>query len=125
MLPEQAQQAVSTYASALAPDSDETLAAKGDTESFVALYRAYLTPVYRYAYARTGNKQEAEDATSATFERAWRNLPSYKPTGSFRGWLFTIAHRTLVDQLRRGYGRDTVPVESVASTLPSSAPGPE
>jgi len=37
----------------------EALAARGDVESFVCLYRAYLKPVYSYLYARLGNRQEA------------------------------------------------------------------
>src|SRR5690348_7351843 len=79
--------------------SDEALAARGDAASFTTLYRRHLRPVYSYLYARLGNMQEAEDVTSLTFERAWSSLKSYRQrsTGSFRGWLFTIAHRALAD----------------------------
>ena len=107
-------------------DSDEVLAGRGDTESFVRLYKSYLKPVYRYAYARLGNRQEAEDVTSLAFERAWSSLPSYRPTGSFKGWLFTIAHHSLVDYLRgRGSDRRAIPAVDLAETVPDPASGPE
>ena len=35
--------------------------------AFAALYRRYLTPVYRYLYARTGDMGLAEDLTLQTF----------------------------------------------------------
>lgn len=103
---------------------DEELAARGDVESFVCLYRAYLRPVYSYLFARLGNRQEAEDLSSLTFERAWQSLPSYRPTGSFRGWLFTIAYRALADHHRRPH-HSSVPVESAAEVLYNPSAGPE
>lgn len=84
--------------------SDEALAAlagHGDVESFVALYRRHLGPVYSYLYARTGNRQDAEDVTTLAFERAWQALPGYRPTGSFKGWLFTVAYRAYADYRRK------------------------
>ncbi len=78
--------------------SDEDLAGRGDAEGFKRLYRRHLPAVYRYAYARTGNRQDAEDLTALVFERAWANLPHYRATGPFRGWLFTIARRAAIDR---------------------------
>ncbi len=104
--------------------SDEDLAGRGDAEGFKWLYRRHLPAVYRYAYARTGNRQDAEDLTALVFERAWANLPHYRATGPFRGWLFTIARRAAIDRRRR-HRPDTVPVEALAEVLPDSAGGPE
>ena len=103
---------------------DEALAARGDADAFIQLYRRHLPAVYRYAYARTGNRQDAEDVTALAFERAWAALPRYRATGSFRGWLFTIAQRALADHRRRRRP-ETVPVEALAEVLPDPASGPE
>ena len=102
---------------------DEILAARADTDSFVLLYRRHLKAVYSYAYSRLADRQEAEDVASLTFERAWQSLPAYRPTGSFKGWLFTIAHRTLADYYRQAQP-SRVPIESATHVADSSV-GPE
>jgi RNA polymerase sigma-70 factor (ECF subfamily) len=106
--------------------SDETLAARGGVEGFIQLYRRYLTPVYRYLYARVGgNRQEAEDVTSLVFERAWASIGSYRPVGSFRGWLFTIARRTLADYYRGGSKGHPVQIDGLDGSVRDPATGPE
>ena len=105
-------------------DTDEALAVRGDADSFVLLYRKHLRPVYGYLYARLGNRQEAEDVTTLVFERAWLSLKRYRPSGSFKSWLFTIAQRGLSDHYRRRKPHP-VRVESVADTLLDPAAGPE
>ncbi len=106
--------------------SDEALAARCDAASFTLLYRRHLRPVYSYLYARIGNTQEAEDVTSLAFERAWSGLKSYRPKaeGSFRGWLFTIAHRALADGYRRK-DAPSVPIGDRERELLDPARGPE
>lgn len=104
--------------------SDEALAARGDAESFMVLYRRHLPAVYRYAYARTGNRQDAENVTAVAFEQAWASLGRYRPVGSFRGWLFTVARRALADHRRRGG-----PARDIGEALPDelfdASAGPE
>lgn len=73
--------------------------ARHDPEAFAVLYDAFALPVYGYCLARLGHREAAEDATSLVFAKALAALPRYRG-GSFRGWLFTIAHHTVVDGLR-------------------------
>src|SRR3712207_3572347 len=73
--------------------------AQRDPRAFAPLYEAYVDAVYRYCYRRLGNSDAAADATSAIFTRALSALPRYHHR-SFRSWLFTIAHNTLVDSWR-------------------------
>jgi RNA polymerase sigma-70 factor (ECF subfamily) len=76
--------------------------AKADPSVFAELYRRYLPRVHAFAYRRTGAVEVAEDVTSATFERALRNLGSYSwRPGGFGPWLFRIASNELVDHYRR------------------------
>jgi RNA polymerase sigma-70 factor (ECF subfamily) len=107
--------------------SDEALAVRCDADALVLLYRRYLTPVYRYLYARTGNTEEAEDITALTWERVLESLPHYRPTAPFRAWLFTLARRALADHYRRRPGSRApyVSLESVADTLADEGAGPE
>lgn len=96
---------------------DEALVGLGDAESFILLYRAYVGPVYRYLYAQLGDRERAEDALAQVFKQAWIDLPRYEPTGSFRGWLFHIAYRTLADYYPKPELR-LFPVEASAHVLP-------
>lgn len=104
--------------------SDESLAALGDVDGFIQLYRKHLNPVYSYLYARLGSREEAEDVTAITFERALSSIKGYKPTGSFAGWLFTIAHRSLADHYRQRKVKQ-VSVDAYTDMLFDPAQGPE
>ena len=81
--------------------SDEALVAATliDPQAFSGLYTRYLSPVYRYCYGRLGNREEAEDATSLVFTRVLVALPTYRG-GSFRSWLFAIAHNVVLNNWR-------------------------
>lgn len=75
--------------------------ARTDREAFAPLYRAYVTPVYRYFLRHVGSAQDAEDLTATTFSKALDSLDRYEERGSFAAWLFSIARHTLLDQQRR------------------------
>lgn len=65
-----------------------------------ALYRAYAGAVTGYVRARTS--AEAEDLVSEVFTSALTSLDRFAGgEPDFRGWLFTIAQRRVVDDLRR------------------------
>lgn len=74
--------------------------ARHDRHAFAPLYRRYVDSVYRYCYARLGDRDAAEDATSQVFAKALSALPSQRPDRSFRAWLFAIARNAVVDQHR-------------------------
>ncbi|CAN5688827.1 sigma-70 family RNA polymerase sigma factor [soil metagenome] len=74
--------------------------AKLDPAAFAQLYRRYVDGVFRYCVHRLGTREQAEDATSQIFLKALAALPSHRPGGSFRGWLFTIAHNVITDTYR-------------------------
>ena len=68
---------------------------------FAQVYREYVTRVYRYVYARVGNKEDAEDVTAQVFFEALERWPSYREQGKVAAWLFTIARRRVADYHRR------------------------
>ncbi|HEY7032089.1 MAG TPA: sigma-70 family RNA polymerase sigma factor [Thermomicrobiales bacterium] len=104
-------------------DEDALLVAHAqvDPSAFTVLYDRYVEAVYRYCDRRLGDRTAAEDATSTIFTRAFVNLPKYR-TGTFRGWLFTIAHNVVVDEHRRR--RPDAPIEAADETI-DPAPTPE
>ena len=95
--------------------------ARHDRRAFTPLYRRYVGPIYGYCYHRLGSREAAEDATSLVFAKALASLPGHRG-GSFRGWLYGIAHHVVADALRaRG------PDESLdaAASAVDAAPSPE
>ena len=82
-----------------ADDAELVARAQADRQAFALLYRRYLDPVHQYCYRRLGSREAAEDATSLVFTKAVASLPAYR-AGSFRSWLFTIAHHVITDDLR-------------------------
>jgi RNA polymerase sigma-70 factor (ECF subfamily) len=108
------------------PEADEQSlveAAQQDRVAFVALYRRYAKPVYRYFYHQVGNTDDSEDLTSTTFSKALASLARYERQGTFAAWLFGIARHTLLDY-RRAH-RIEIDVASVAATLHDPTPQPE
>jgi RNA polymerase sigma-70 factor (ECF subfamily) len=72
------------------------------TVDFDELYHAELPRVYNFFRYRVGNNQLAEDLTSETFEKAWRNRERYRSDiAAFSTWLFTIARRVAQDYYRK------------------------
>jgi RNA polymerase sigma factor (sigma-70 family) len=68
-----------------------------------ALQRLYedLSPVVA-GYLRSQGLRDVDDHASEVFLGAFRNLGSFTgDEAAFRSWLFTIAHRRVVDERRR------------------------
>ena len=95
--------------------------AVADRRAFAPLYARYLDPVHRYCHRRLGSREAAEDATSLVFAKALTALPGYRG-GSFRAWLFAIAHRVVVDEYRAA--RPAHPL-AAAAEVADPTPTPE
>ncbi len=87
-------------------DSFESVlqAAKEGAEwAWARLYRDLAGPVTGYLASR--GAPEPEDLAGETFLQVARNLQTFQGSeGSFRSWVFVIAHRRLIDA-RRAAGR--------------------
>jgi RNA polymerase sigma factor (sigma-70 family) len=80
-----------------------TVLAAARTDAPWAFERIFtaLSPVVE-GYLRTQGAAEPEDLTSEVFLAVFRNLPSFDgDEAGFRAWVFTIAHRRLLDARRR------------------------
>jgi RNA polymerase sigma-70 factor (ECF subfamily) len=82
----------------------------GDAEGFGQLYDRYVDVVYRFLYARVGDRATAEDFTSETFVRALRRIDSLSFQGRDVGaWLVTIARNIVLDHVKSSRVRLEVP----------------
>lgn len=85
------------------PDAALILAAQRDPHGFEPLFVRYWEPVLRYCALRLPDRQDAEDTASQVFVAAYAGLPRFRDQGgdgSFRAWLFTIAHHEVANAYR-------------------------
>jgi len=95
-------------------------------EAFADLYLEYLPRVLNYVRFRVGDEDVAQDLTGRVFERALAKRHTLRDEGAFGGWLFRIAHNTVVEHYRGT--RPQVSLEAAGESgiaFPSGAPSPE
>ena len=104
-------------------EEHEVAAARTNPAEFAVFYDRYVDAMFNYCLFRLWDRHDAEDATSLTFTRAFEALPRFKSDrGTFRSWLFTIAHNVVVNTHRdRRLHR---PLDAIFE-LPSREPGPD
>lgn len=61
---------------------------------------AHFDGLYRFAYSRLGNSEDAEDVVQDTYLKAFKAFDSLKPVGNVKAWLFQILINTIRDHIR-------------------------
>jgi RNA polymerase sigma-70 factor (ECF subfamily) len=100
----------------------------GEVAAFNVLVLHHQDAAYSLALRFLGSRQAAEDVTQEAFERAYRNLASFRGE-RFRSWLFTIVANAARDELRRQRRRpqrslDEARDDPERATLDPPDPGP-
>lgn len=73
-----------------------------DREAFGELYDCYLPRVYAFCRRYCDSREEAEDLTALTFERALAAITRYHQRDvPFSRWLLRIAANAIIDRSRR------------------------
>jgi RNA polymerase sigma-70 factor (ECF subfamily) len=85
--------------------------AGGDDAAFEVLFARYESRAYAFFLRRVGSTERAQDLYQELFLRIHRARDAYDPRRPFAPWLFQIAHRLLVDDLRRAYRWREVPLD--------------
>ena len=76
--------------------------ARHDRAAFAALYDLYVARVYAFCAVHSGTREEAEDLTAQTFERALGAIGRYEERGQpFSAWLLRIAANAAINRARR------------------------
>lgn len=76
-------------------------ALKGNRRAWLALIKRYESQIYHYGIRMTGNTHDAADLMQDIFVSVYRSLGNYRGEGSFRGWLFRVAHFRCIEFYRR------------------------
>lgn len=102
--------------------------ARRDPHAFAPLYERYADAIFGYCIRRVTDRELAADLTSQIFTRAIVAIPRYRPNvtpGTFRSWLFTIAHNVVVDTHRARRDLRSLDDDTVTYHLTDTAPSPE
>ena len=76
-------------------------ALKGHKKAWFALIKRYESAIYQYGVRMTGNPHDAADLMQDIFIAVFRSLTNYRGEGSFKAWLFRIAHFRCIEFYRR------------------------
>ncbi len=75
---------------------------RGEAAAFETLYDRHVKRAYSFFYRMTGgDAQTSEDLLQELFVRIWRSARSYRPTGDFLAYFFTIARNLVIDLSRK------------------------
>jgi RNA polymerase sigma-70 factor (ECF subfamily) len=88
----------------MSPDSEADLMGRycdGDAAAFHALYGLVAGRVLGYLIGFVGDRATAEDLLQQTFLKLHQARPAYVRGANPVPWIYTIAHRTALDELRR------------------------
>ena len=75
-------------------------ARRGDERAFLALYRSYRTPLFRFAWRLTGSVAAAEDVVQECFLALLDGVSFDANQGSLRAYLFGIARNLALKRIR-------------------------
>jgi len=91
-----------------------------DLPPFQHLLDAHAVDLHRFCVAQAG-PDHGPDCFQETVISALRAYPSLRDSRSLRGWLFTIAHRKVIDH-QRSAARRAVPVPDVPEAAAEIVP---
>ena len=100
-------------------------AAAGDEPAFSALVGRVLPRLRRWALARTGDPDEADDVVQETLIRMHRGLPGFTGGSRLSSWLYRVLANTANQRDRRRGRRPTVPVDTIAGARLGAGDGLE
>ncbi len=68
---------------------------------FEEVYQTESDAIFRFCLVRVSNREQALDITQETFLRYWQSLFKEKEIHNSRAFIFTVAHRLIIDWYRK------------------------
>ncbi len=84
-------------------DEDNNLVARylrGEEQAFNLLYQKYRMKLLHFVNNKIHDSDRSEDLVQEVFMRVWRHLRSYDPKRKFSTWIYTIASRMCLNEIR-------------------------
>ena len=92
----------------------------GNLAAFEQIVLRHQAEAWRVAYRLTGDAAEAEDIAQESFLRILDAAPRYKPTATFRTYLFRVLNRLCIDHIRKKRPIFTDSLPQRTDTAPSA-----
>jgi len=85
----------------------------GDEKAFREFYKMFFPKIYKYAYRKLQNREQAEDITSETFFKIFKHLNTYESrmNEGLDIWVYSIERNTIRDLFRKNAGIEILPLE--------------
>jgi RNA polymerase sigma-70 factor (ECF subfamily) len=93
-----------------------------DIEALSRLMAEVRPRLHRYCARMVGSVFDGEDILQEALAKAAEALPSAGSLAKAESWLFTIAHNTALDALRRRKRQAEVPLDPESAQLPDASP---
>jgi RNA polymerase sigma-70 factor (ECF subfamily) len=71
-----------------------------DEKAFMSFFDLYFNKVYQFIFKFIKEKTESEDLAQIVFIKIWEKRVILKDVQSINGYVFTIAHRIVIDHFR-------------------------
>lgn len=97
----------------------------GDGEAFRILMNSYRTKLFSYLWGFAETRETAEELFQETMIKVWKGIKKYHEHQNFSAWLFTIAHNTAIDNLRKRKRNNFTPLDEVNYNQSRSNPADE
>ena len=100
----------------------------GSRDAFCDLYDLYRVRLYRYAYYKLSDRDDAEDALSSCILSAWAEIGKLKDPEAFPAWIFRILRGACAGIIRTqiaGKKAASLDYPEGASEVRSTAADPE
>ena len=101
------------------PDTELVkMAMEQDQGAFIVLYTRYHTGVRNHIAKYIAQKEDIEDITLESFQKAFSQIASYNPEYKFSTWLYRIARNTAFDHIsRKDREKNNLPTTSISEQL--------
>ncbi len=96
-------------AKALAPHEVAGLverAREGEVQAFERLIAEYQAKVFTFAFAFTGDREQAKDLAQEALVKVYRSLGSFRFQSAFSTWLYSIVKNTSLAAVKSRAGRE-------------------
>jgi RNA polymerase sigma-70 factor (ECF subfamily) len=92
----------------------------GDEAAFERLVRRHYEQIHRWALARTGDRDDADDVTQEVLVRLHRHIGSFDGRSAFGTWLYQVTRSAAADLHRKTARRERLAAKAKQEAAPAS-----